>query len=273
MSISRRVVFIVALGALALVAQSSAEAAGPGIIHPIMDLNTQCLLGGSQDGKWVKPEVVTAALKGGEKYRLYSLAGYMGQATGSKATSIGVPCEDTQRVTISPAPKITKNVYAVGATWAAEPRVPRSESLNQVIYQNAVRDVLKQKGLTNPKIKLTQVLRVDLEGDGVPEVLVSATYSAHPAFPSVAAGDYSLVLLRKVIKGKTQTFVIDGEAYAKDSPFAAPNTYTVTSVLDLNGDGTMEVVVDSRYYEGEFSTVYQVKGSDIQPVLECGCGV
>ncbi len=261
---------LLALIALGILAQQSATAAD--VIHPIMDFNTRCLLGGSMDGKWVKPEAVKAALHGGEKYRLYTLGGYVGQATGSKAESAGAPCDETQVVNIAPQPKSSQNLYAVGATWAAQPRLAKQEGLNQAIYIDAVRSFLRQKGLNNPRVHLTQVLRVDLEGDGVPEVLVSATYYARPNFPSVSAGDYSIVLLRKVIQGKVQTTLLDGEVYLKGSTFAAPNEYRVSSVLDLNDDRKMEVIVYGHYYEGEFSSVYEVKGSKVEMVLECGCG-
>jgi hypothetical protein len=58
------------------------------------------------------------------------------------------------------------------------------------------------------------------------------------------AGSYSMVLLRRVIAGKVETQLIEGEFYPKDYPkaaqeegrFDAPNAYKVIAVLDLDGD-------------------------------------
>ena len=40
-----------------------------------------------------------------------------------------------------------------------------------------------------------------------------------------------------------------GEIYAKRAIANAPNLYDIAAVLDLNGDGKLEVVVHSFYYE------------------------
>ena len=41
-----------------------------------------------------------------------------------------------------------------------------------------------------------------------------------------------------------------GKVYQKPDESVAPNVYQVTAVLDLNGDGKLEVIVHSFYYEG-----------------------
>jgi hypothetical protein len=107
-------------------------------------------------------------------------------------------------------------------------------------------------------------------------VLVSATYCASgfegSPSPSAEAGDYSIVFLRKVLSGTVETRVLAADVYSRAAEFVAPAEYKIKGVLDLNGDGTMEVVVYGRYYEGHWSTVYQVKGTQVEEVLTCGCG-
>ena len=41
---------------------------------------------------------------------------------------------------------------------------------------------------------------------------------------------------------------------------------------DLNGDGRMEIVVYSYYYEGSFTTAYTLKDGKVKAVLDAGCG-
>jgi hypothetical protein len=45
----------------------------------------------------------------------------------------------------------------------------------QPVYVKAVRDFLNARGVADPKVQITRVLRVDLEGNGEEEVLISAT--------------------------------------------------------------------------------------------------
>ena len=46
-----------------------------------------------------------------------------------------------------------------------------------------------------------------------------------------------------------------------------------TAVLDLNGDGKLEMIVHSFYYEGGPSTIYRCELDKIEAVLSVECGV
>ena len=256
----------------------SGSEAAPGV-YPVVDLGTGCLLGAGAKGKWLDSDAVAPMLKGGEGYRLYSLRGYIGQGVGSASSDkgVGAPCVGTEEVAVGPLSRSREGVIAVGGQLRAMPRVPRIESNNQAVYIRATADILRRNGIATPNVKLTQVLRIDLEGDGVQEVIVSATnYTSELRSNSMAvraqAGDYSLVFLRKAVRGKVETVILDAEYYPGPTEFAAPAEYKVAGILDVNGDRIMEVVVHGRYYEGGWSTVYTINGTRVQEVLSCGCG-
>lgn len=282
MKLSRIIAPAIAL--LAIVGLSSASSqAAPGTAQaPIVPLvnfaGTACILGGSQGGKWVTSDMMAANVKAGVKYRMYSLAGFLGVSTGTKSESLGVPCEETYSLTVSPKRNSKYEVIGMGGNWAAVPRVPRLERTNQQVYIKAVGDELKRMGLANPKVKVSQVIRIDLEGDGSAEVLVSATnyaaqYEGLEITPNAAAGDYSIVFMRKVVNGKVQTIPIIGEVYTEDKEFSAPSQHSISAVLDLNNDKVMDIVTHGFYYEGDWHSVYEVKGTQVEEVLACGCGV
>jgi hypothetical protein len=46
----------------------------------------------------------------------------------------------------------------------------------------------------------------------------------------------------------------------------------VNALVDTNGDGVLEIVVFGQYYEGSWSSVYRVRGTQVEEVLTCGCG-
>jgi len=56
--------------------------------------------------------------------------------------------------------------------------------------------------------------------------------------------------LRRVIRGKVQTQVVAGEVYPQPDESVSPNVYKISAVLDPNGDGKLEVIVQLFYYEG-----------------------
>ncbi|HEX6288404.1 MAG TPA: hypothetical protein VFZ66_04395 [Herpetosiphonaceae bacterium] len=228
------------------------------------------LLGGSVNGKWIDAATTARQLRGNQRYRIYTTAGQIGTSTG-KAKAVEVICPDMWQVEFKPYPSAAEFV-AVGGTHNPLPRKPRLHSPNTAVYRQAVADILRAHGIANPDVRITKIVRIDLEGDGVDEVVISATRFSSQ-LPSASAGDYSLVVLRKIINGKVQTIPIDENYYPKAEDFIAPNTFSVPAIVDANGDGTMEIMVNWGYYEGSGAELYSVQGSKVTGVLSGGCGV
>ena len=154
----------------------------------------------------------------------------------------------------------------------------------QKAYVDTVRDFLETKEIKQPKVKIDNILRVDLDGDGEEEVLISATNyldkSGRVPMRS-PAGSYSMVLVRRVIAGKVETQLVEGEFHPKaypgkgsdpDASFDAPNAYKVVGTFDLDGDGKLEIVIHSRYYEGGATTIYRCDPKKTEALLSVACG-
>ncbi len=162
----------------------------------------------------------------------------------------------------------------------ALPRKPKVIDTTQKAYVDVVRDFLETKEIKQPKVKIDSILRVDLDGDGEEEVLISvANYFAKADRVPMRspAGSYSMVLLRRVVAGKVETRLVAGEfhpkAYvSKEGSFDAPSIYKVIATLDLDGDGKLEVVVGSNYYEGEEITIYRCDPKKVETLLSVACG-
>jgi hypothetical protein len=203
---------------LALCTAAHVCAAG---LHPIIDIGTGYFFGASQDGKWIKAGQAAKLVHGRTTYRVYSLTKQIGQITAGKPKPVEEPCPDT--LTVSPAPKLKEGIIGLAAAWNALPRKSVIADTTQLVYVEAVRDFLKSRGIADPKVRITRVLRVDLDGDGEEEVLISATNyfienkSHHSAAPFPEApieppqrGSYSIVLLRRAVAGKVQTQLVTG---------------------------------------------------------------
>ncbi|HOS42305.1 MAG TPA: hypothetical protein PK794_01300 [Armatimonadota bacterium] len=245
----------------------SALATPPAGTAPIVGGERAFLYGGAAKGKWLDTATVQPMLTGGERYRLYSAARFLGIGTGSAAREDGgtSPCI---ALTLPAGVKDGEVVVGVSGAWNALPRVPKAQDLSQKTYQDVVRELLARKGLPGAPVRLKKLWRLDLEGDGVEEVLIEAA-TPRAGFgreTPYKRGDYSLVLLRKVVNGTARTIPLALSYYLHDAspdlPYHAPPIiHTLQGAFDLNGDGNMEVVIRSDATAERWDSVFEIHGA------------
>ncbi len=241
-----------------------------------VELPWNYVIGGHSGGKWLSSEAAGKRLSApATTYHVFTLLGETGKVTGARAAPDAELCPDVwlQRLSNATDPGSRHHAIGVNAQWDPMPRKSRASNLTQDTYVNAMKAVLNSRGIDRPRVHLTQLLRVDLDGDGTDEVLSCATHYLVSDVPSAPrTGDYSLVTLRSVTGNKVNTQLVTGEVYAKADLNAAPNTYEIAGLLDLNGDGILEVLIRSSYYEGGGMTVWQWQKGRLAQVLSVECG-
>jgi hypothetical protein len=247
------------------------DAVPGGPLYPIVDAGSGYLLGGTRNGQWVDAQTYTAYLQDTERpYSLYTSAGYQGMVTGSPPITSGDVCPQPL-VPLHPADNLA-GAIALVATWEAAPRLAQSLPTDTAVYLEAVATVLQDWGLAEPEVQISSIQRFDVEGDGVDEVLITASrLAASTSAPPVAAGDYSLVVLRWVSGDAVITLPLAVDVYPEANDLAYPFAYHVLGLLDLNGNGRLEIIVAAERYEGHMVTVYEVTASGVQAVLQAGC--
>lgn len=244
---------------------------------PFAEMKVGGLIGGLQNGRWVRPAEAAKLMKEQTEFVLVSDQGIEeGGVTLGKLIrpTAEEPCDDFYAIELELE---MDSGIAIGsnATWKIMPRMPKAISVDNAVYKRVVANFLKNKGIRNPQVRIIQAIRIDLDGNGADEVLISATHYNEADLPRAAKGDYSFVLLR-TSRGKAVTdHLLIGEFYLKPEEFGAPNTHQVSAVADLNGDGSMEVILSGYYYEGSFASVYQLNGGRPVEVKELGaaCGL
>ncbi len=118
-------------------------------------------------------------------------------------------------------------------------------------------------------------MRADLDGDGTDEVVIVTEHLPDTYSLYAKEGDYSVVLVRRVDNEQVHTIVL-ASSVAEPVPEGTTPFITalrIAALADLNGDGTMEVAVQSHYYEGSGVEVYEATdGGAFTEVLSVGCG-
>ena len=242
---------------------------------PIVELKTSGLMGGVQNGKWIAPDKMASKMEASTEFMLVGWNGVEeGGVSLAKRGETEDVCKDFFRIEFELEQDFG---IAIGtnARWDPVPRKPQSISLSDTTYKAIVGNFLKTKGILKPVVKLTQAYRVDLEGDGKEEVLLTATYYKNGLSASAAAGDYSVIVLRKIVGSKVVNYEIEGEYVKKNVGFGAPNEFSISTIADLNGDGKMEIVTYAEYYEGSSSGAVEIKNGKPVTIKEfaIGCGV
>lgn len=244
-------------------------------IVPVVELHNRGLMGGVQNGKWIAPKLVSPKMKPETEFVLVGWNGVEeGGVTLAKKGEQEDVCQDFTRMEFE-----LEQEHGVGigshAKWNPVPRVPTVIDPNNATYKTVVTRFLAKKGIVRPVVKITEAFRVDLEGDGVEEVVLAATYYKGGLTSAAAPGDYSFVIVRKAVGKVVTDHLLQGDFILKKVDFGAPTENHISAIADLNGDGKMEVVLYGFYYEGDFSGAWEMKNG--KPVkikeFEIGCGV
>lgn len=232
-------------------------------------------LGWWDGGAWVQVDgSTTLPVAGGETYAVASLD-VTGVTTGGPPTIL---CEPVENPGVVLADEILGSWpgpvgVAVSAGWDLVPHTVEAQT-DDGTYAGFAAELLAARGLDVADPVITQLLRVDLEGDGNDEALVVARDLADPAGLLARPGDYSLVFLRKIVDTEVQTAILAesvvDEVAEGETPFV--EAHAVGAVADLSGDGVMEIVVSSAYYEGLGVGVWEWAGADFGPVYRIGSG-
>ena len=231
-------------------------------------------LGWWNGSDWVEVDALTSLpVSGGEDYRI-AVLDLTATTTGGAETIV---CEPLNNIGIELAhPELLGEWpgpygVAISAPWELTPHLVQPLS-DDGTYAGFASELLASRGLVVAEPTIVQLIRVDLEGDGVTEVIVVAENIVGGFLP--LAGDYSIAFLRKLVEGEVQTAIL-GESVIVDTEGAFPASFRVGSVSDLSGDGQMEIVLSSAYFEGLGVEVWDYFNDDIGllPVIQAGCGL
>ena len=240
----------------------------------ILTNGSSLVVGGFLGDRWISNKEF-GSIPGELYFDRYSARGWIGGAIntpGTRSNGAATNCWDSMTVTLSPsAPQDSRPSVALFATFDPQPR--SSEVVTEVSdeLRTMVAAWLAQKGMPQATIRIIQMVRADLDGDGSVEELISAAWRVSELSTRASAGDYSVVLLRRA--NAPAPLEIIGEYYPVADDTTSSSQYAVAALLDLNGDGWLEILLSGSAFESWWMQVYVID-TNWQPnlVLAEGCG-
>jgi len=237
-------------------------------VYAIVD--GDCLIGGMVNGKWMDSKEIFPHIKGGEKYRFYTIDKYIGEGIG------GIPIAEGEgnMVEIKPISNkrddYTHDFVGLIANHNPLPRIPRIQNSEKKRYEKIVKKILVQNGMSKAPVNITQIVSVDLEGDGKEEVFIRAAKEATNNSQENYFL-YSIIVMKKVINGKEKYILLAFNSNKHMNP-EYDLVLNIMNLLDIDGDGVMEIIIEEQYYEGITLYVYKVKNVHKELVISDYCG-
>lgn len=199
----------------------------------------------------------------------------VGLGTVGKAVTVsGFEHEEaTDGIYIGPFEKAPGGVLVSGRV----PTVPRPVKVlsnSSKTYSDAVSSWLKTQGISALGQGITKIASADLDGDGTQEIIIEASSRPHVGQEGMhdgKIGDYSVVLVRTLVNGKVKTMPLQFDKFTKEDSLLYEDL--LLAIADLDGDGRMEVVISSDYYEGQCAMLFGLRKGKITKLIEMGAGV
>ncbi len=242
------------------------------------------VLGWWDGNSWVQAQN-SAPIEGTEAFRVFRVGSEPSDAVGVGLNEGCAIDEPAIGVDLDPDPwaggfgfePFEPNPIALSAPWDATPHTMTPFAPSDTHAESASA-LLLERGVDDPSPKFAQLLRTDVDGDGVNEVFAVAERRSDPsgALVPAPAGDYSIAFVRTVADDVVNTqvlaewIVVDQteEGFIQDLV-----VHRFDAFLDADDDGTDEVALRSSYYEGSGVTLWDRQGTGpFAAVISTGCG-
>jgi hypothetical protein len=230
------------------------------------------VIGGAQAGNWLPASAIAEQIEFEQAFDVYAPSGFAGVG---KAKDYSIPLVNPRCGEAYIGTDFSLDTpYLVGVKqgWQVGYRAWRAIPVDTPVYYGAVADWLRSQGFGLPAVQINRIVLVDLENDGVDEVFINAAYFKDASGHMAEQGDYSIILMRKLVGAEVVTVPVVAELYTNptaDQVF--PYTYSLVNLLDLNQDGILDLVVEADRWEVNGALIYQVAGTKVVEVLRSIC--
>ena len=243
------------------------------IILPVVAEGT--LLGGFDGREWVDADGTAALLKGGEVYQLFTGYEFAGKAKGK------APEADIDFGSFYHLDMLEEVTYDLAIGSKAEVLSPKRRREEASYYKKIIQEFFREIGHPEYQISHTEGISLDLDQDGDWEdIICTYRYPKSPYYQVKAEGNYSYTLLydngRISIIDEAYRDIAeegDGSEFEKGTEIIMLYTTSVLGSVDIDGDGTYEVVIGENWFEGWGYSVYEYRAGSLKKVLGMGFSI
>lgn len=256
---------------------------GPTTTRFAVVVSIEGALGWYDGNTWVQAQD-SLPVEGGETYQVHRIGAESTQVIGVETDGGCELVQPSIGVRFDPDPFaggldiFGPNPIAISAPWDTSPHGAFPIETTPT-YQEIASGLLADIGVDDPEPRFAQMLRTDIDGDGVDEVFAVAERRSDPsgALLGAPAGDYSVAFARVVVGEEARTFVLgewvvsepDEQGFSSDLVI-----YRFDAFLDADADGTDELALRTTYYEGSGVALLDYLGPDqgFDDVISAVCG-
>lgn len=269
----------------------TAEPSAQAYTEPVIIAANGNVIGGFADGRWLTHSEAAAYCSDPTTFYKYGIAGLAGTVesagltnqenggyVGSRTADMGeeeYDENDSYTLNTEPEPDYgdySADVFSTGFLYTLPPeRLPmmdvcdNTEDLENVIQQ-MIDDHL---GVGAAEANIRSAVLGDIDGDGAYEKLVNADNCAGLIYEDLD-NLYSICIL---LESDGSVISINESYVSKNSQdFSDTELVYIQNILDIDGDGMCEIVLDGTAWEAWWSEVYQYDGSMLSKVLTYGTG-
>jgi len=238
-----------------------------------------CVLGGGVNGILQSAELITKLLKPRQDFKLYNLHGRqnttlwpIGQVREIETDTCNPHYR--QKLSLTPAEigKAQVAIFDGGSTKriAVLPKILQTMNIDNEKYSKILSTYLESQKLKEAPVKIHQLIRTDLNGDGKHEIIINAINTKRVLDRK---GEYSIVLVVREGNGKPVVEAIQSEITLEDSDLPVVLwENTIAAIADIDADGKMEIIMYGQFYHGQGWDLVRSKNLTQERPIICGCG-
>jgi hypothetical protein len=229
------------------------------------------VFGGVRNNQWIDASAARQGLAAGQQVSVYTNSAFSGQSTLRGRAPGEYDCGSAVQFSLDPNAAWMYSV-ATNGPWQASPRRPALMDSTTPPYADALKQVLNDLGLEDPLIQFLTLQRVDLEGDGVDEIVMTAFRQiAGSGSTVISPGDHALVVLRRLVGNEVLNIPLVSDVYLQAASNISPLEYRVIGMLDLNADGVLEIIIQGTSQTEMAILVFDLSAPSYQPVVTLSC--
>lgn len=240
------------------------------------------VVGSFSDSVWINDEYeIAELLSGEEQYTLYGMNRSFGTYRGSTATETAVLTQEVylhkanESVNVFQLNDLNEEsvVLAVESKWNAQPREVIELDLKSIDYVVMKLENYGYSATSYEYENLKFVYEIDLDGDGNNELIICESNIDESNYHNfeLKISRYNKVNVLKKGESGFENLTVINDTFTSEEYWY--EMYTGMNILDLNGDGNMEIILESIATEASLLSVFEVIGNKIEEVLSCYYGV